>query len=97
MRVTDDEVMSWLTWMRNYGEISSFKKLGARGRKWLIILPEGATITKTGGEMSVLDSLVPDEFVLTSREALTFAMGAAVGGSRSETRRQTATGRWGWD
>lgn len=98
MRVSDDTVVSYLNWARNYGEIQSFSQIAKRGRKWLVIMPEGVTFTKDGGDVGVLtgqDGIVPDELVLTSREALVFGYGLAVAGARVP-RRVTAERRWGW-
>lgn len=98
MRVTDYEIERWLTWGRNYGEIASFRRVAARGRKWAITLPEGSTITASGAEPGFLErSIVPDEFVLTSREALAFGMGLAVAGDRPFPREAVARTQWGWD
>jgi hypothetical protein len=87
----------WLIWARNYKEIESFKKVGPRGSKWLVKMPEGVTITASGMEPGFIErSLVPDEFVLTNREALVFGMGLAAGGSRPTTRDEFAAREWGW-
>jgi hypothetical protein len=97
LRVTDDAVDHWLVWARNYGEIESYKKIAERGRKWLVKMPEGVTITASGMELGFLErNLVPDEIVLTNREALVFGMGLAAGGSRPTPRAEFAAKEWGW-
>lgn len=97
MRATDKDVRSWLVWARNYGEIASFEITAATGRKWLIRLPDGATITASNREPGMLERrIVPGEFVLTSREALAFGMGLAIAGARREARDSFAAREWGW-
>jgi hypothetical protein len=83
-RVSEDTVHSFLTWARNYGEIESFKIVADSGRRWKIVLPEVWS-----------ENMVPREFVLTSREALAFGYGLAVGGA-SERRSDFASREWGW-
>lgn len=96
MRVTDEMVKRYLIWARNYGEIQSFSIAADSGRKWLIKLPEGATVTASGMEPGWIErSIVPDELMFTSREALAFGMGLALAGSRSEPR-LAAQEKWGW-
>jgi hypothetical protein len=100
MRVSDELVRRFLTWARNYGEIESFEQVTQAGRKWLVRLPKGTTVTVDGSEVGWLtgaDGIVPDEMVLTSREALVFGYGLAIGGGRPETRRAIAAREWGWD
>lgn len=100
-RVTDDLVHGFLVWARNYGEIESFERISERGRKWKIRL--AAPVAAKGNDTpDILDRMfggakrwVPQEFVLTSREALTFGYGCAVAGQR-EARRDFAKREWGW-
>jgi hypothetical protein len=90
-------VRNWLVWGCNYGEIESFKMVAESGRKWLVKMPEGVTITGSGMAPGWLeDRIVPNELVLTNREALVFAMGLAVGGSRPTTRAEFAAKEWNW-
>jgi hypothetical protein len=90
-------VGDWLVWGRNYGEIASYKRVTDAGRKWLVAIPEGVTITASGMEPGMIERrIVPDELVLTSREALAFGMGLAVAGSRPDSRRVVAEREWGW-
>jgi hypothetical protein len=97
MRIKDTDVERFLIWGRNYGEIESFKKLDAVGRKWVIKLPPGRTFTASGMNPGMLErAIVPDEFVLTSREALTFGFGLAIAGGMSRTRDEHAKREWGW-
>lgn len=97
-RVSDEEVERYLIWGRNYGEIESFKRVADKGRKWLIVLPPGTTATASGMRPGFIEgSIVPDQFVLTSREALSFGFGLAVAGARPETRDVVANREWGWD
>jgi hypothetical protein len=96
-RVTDDLVHGYLVWGRNYGEIESFSRVADRGRKWLVKLPAGATVTPSNMEPGFLEQrLVPDELMFTSREALAFGMGLAVAGARRETRTELANREWTW-
>lgn len=98
MRVDEDEVQRFLTWARNYHEIVSFEKVAQRGRKWLIALPPRAPITASGMVPGWSESsVVPDEVVLTSREALAFGYGLAIAGARPETRDSFAAREWGWE
>jgi hypothetical protein len=97
MRVTDDMVRRYLVWARNYGEIESFSIAADSGRKWLIRIPEGTTATASGSEPGFIErDIIPDELMLTSREALAFGMGLALAGSRSETRSTTSQREWKW-
>lgn len=96
-RVTENELRHWLAWARNYKEIENYTLLTPtprNGRKWLIQLPEVATASgqAPGRERSV----VPTEFVLTSRELLAFCYGLAVAGSRPVTRADFAAREWNW-
>lgn len=97
MRVSDDDVRHWLTWARNYEEIESFANVAERGRKWKITLAEPATAdgAPLGGFMGHRpETVVPEEVVLTSREALAFCMGcAAARRVESFTRKHE---EWGW-
>lgn len=96
-RVDDYEVDRYLVWARNYGEIESYERVAGKGRKWLIRLPAVAPVTASGMEPGWSErSIVPQEFVLTSREALAFGFGLAVAGARSETRAETARREWDW-
>lgn len=85
-RVTDDDVLRWLAWARNYGEIESFRRVAKRGRKWLILMPLDEHRTRDGDHLRGglmghrEEDVVPREMVLTSREALVFAYGCAAGG-----------------
>lgn len=100
MRVNDYNVERFLAWGRNYGEIESYEKIAASGRKWLVRLPAGRTFTVDGGEVTWLTGpagIVPDELVLTSREALAFGYGLAVAGGSAKTRREFAVREWDWD
>lgn len=93
-RVTDDMVRSWLIWARNLGEIVAFndgrgpyvRRSGPR--RWRIRLAPG--VTNDGNppraKQGIFDlfgheekDIVPAELMLTSREALVFGMGCAVG------------------
>lgn len=98
MRVSDDMVRGFLTWARNYGEISAFEKLEGGGRCWKIELtaPICAHGADTAGFMASPQRTVPIEFVLTAREALAFGYGVAVGGA-SERRSEFAAREWGWE
>jgi hypothetical protein len=85
MRVTDDLVRAWLQWARNFEEIESWEQIAARGRKWLVKVPPG--IRKGRQDLPLhlwfdREGVVPTELVLSSREALLFALGCAVGGAR---------------
>lgn len=97
MRVTDAMVEGFLLWARNYREIESFEKIEGGGRCWKITLR--APVWAFGDEpMAVLsqpERMVPDEFVLTAREALAFGYGVAVGGA-SERRADFAAREWQW-
>lgn len=96
-RVTDDMVEGYLIWGRNYGEVESFRRVAPSGRKWMIKLPAGTTVTSSGMEPGFLERrIVPDELVLTSREALAFGMGLAVAGGRPTTRDAFSRREWGW-
>jgi hypothetical protein len=67
------------------------------GRKWVIRMPDGQTITASGQEPGIIErSIVPDEMVFTSREALAFGMGLAVAGARPMARSSFANREWGW-
>jgi len=85
MRVTDNLVRTWLGWARNFDEIESWKKIAPRGKKWFIKVPLGIRRGRQDVPLSPWfdrDGVVPAELVLTSREALLFALGCAVGGAR---------------
>jgi hypothetical protein len=99
VRVTDENVREWLVWARNYGEIESFEIAIASksGRKWLIRLPPGITVTASNSEPGILERrIVPNELMMTNREALAFGMGLAIAGARRETRYSFAAREWGW-
>ena len=99
-RVTDDMVQSWLTWARNFGEIEHFERVADKGAKWLVVLPSGIKKTRYDISSSFLDrdSYVPTELVLSSREALIFALGCATGGAKERARwTQADWDRWAED
>lgn len=98
MRVTEAVLRSWLNWARNYGEIESFRSIAPRGRRWLIHVHSG--ITHNGYPLSDglmghrAENVVTERLLFTSREAMAFAMGCAVGGAAR------ARGEWtqeDWD
>ena len=97
MRITDETVRSALLWARNYKAITQFKKVAPRGRKWLIQLP-APRVVGSGLFFNILgirpEDVVPQEIVLTSREALAFAYGCAAGGIHD--RAEFARENWGW-
>lgn len=99
-RVSDYEVERWLVWARNYGEIEQFKKVKGSARKWLVTLPDPPgvrPITASGMEPGMIERcIVPEEFVLTSREAIAFGYGCAIAGARPETRPALAAREWNW-
>lgn len=100
MRVSDHTVERFLAWARNYGEIETWRRVATSGRKWLIRMPEGRTFTVDGGDVGLLtssDGIVPDELVLTSREALAFGYGLAVAGGRGESRQDFAARERDWN
>lgn len=99
-RVTDEMVRGFLVWARNYGEVESFEKVATRGRCWKIVLPgvrraHGKSAPLLGIMEDRPDRLVPTEMVLTTREALVFGYGVAVGGA-AERRSDFAAREWGW-
>jgi hypothetical protein len=99
-RVTDEMVAGFLRWGRNYGEVESFEKIAESGRKWKITLASPSTaagplhwlFTGVNGERTV-----PQELVLTSREALVFGYGLATAGTWAQSRREFAMQEWGWE
>lgn len=96
MRATDEMARSALTWARNYEEIESFEMIASAGRKWRVRL-RGAVLVGSGLWLTGRpQEAVPDELILTNREALAFAYGCAVGGS-AHGRAEFAHERWGWD
>jgi hypothetical protein len=96
-RVDEDEIRHFLTWGRNYGELASYRSLPVPRRRWSITLPGERPITASGMDPGLIErSVIPVEFVLTSREALAFGYGLAIAGAREETRAVYATREWGW-
>lgn len=97
MRVTDDEVLHWLAWARNYDEIVSWESVAPRGRRWLIRLPDtGTPVTASGLPIGWTEwAAVPTEMVLTGREVIAFCMGAAIARSQPRTAREKQK-EWGW-
>lgn len=87
-RVTDEMVLHWLAWARNFGEVVSWRVGSGAGRRFRIRVTPG--ITANGdpyrAKEGLLDLLgheekdvVPVELMLTAREALLFGMGCAAG------------------
>lgn len=91
VRVTDELVRKWLVWAYNYEEIESYEAIRVgRRRMWKIRIREG--IRKNAMEPLFRprwDDIVPSEIVLTTGEALAFAMGCAVGGTSKDRREWT--------
>lgn len=88
VRVNEDDLRHWLAWARNFEEIVEYASVAPRGRRWRIRVRPGVTSDGrplTSGLMGHRpETVVPEEFVLTSREAMAFAFGCAVGGSSRE-------------
>jgi hypothetical protein len=96
MRATDEMVRSALTWARSYEEIGSFGLIAPAGRKWRVGLASSVVVGSglwPGPDRP--QDMVPDELVLTNREALAFAYGCAVAGAR-HGRAEFAREKWGW-
>lgn len=79
-RVTDEMVDDFLAWARNFEEIISYRKITKSGRKWLIKIRPGVFAASHMTLFLRPDNVVPEELVLTSREALVFGYGIAVAG-----------------
>lgn len=98
MRVTDAMVRGFLHWAHSYREIESFEKLEGGGRCWKIVLKASVWAYAADGQWWVMnrpERRVPEEFVLTAREALAFGYGLAIGGA-SERRADFARREWQW-
>lgn len=84
-RVIEETLRHWFAWARNYEEIEEFKSVAPRGRRWRVRVRPGITADghplTTGLMGHRAETVVPEEFVLTSREAMAFAYGCAVGGA----------------
>ena len=94
-RVTDEMVRSALTWARNYEEIVDFELIASAGRKWRVTLRDSVVIGSGLWMRGEPQEAVPPVLIFTSREAMAFAYGCAVGGEskpRVERRKE-----WSWD
>ena len=93
--VTDVMVRSALSWARNYEEIVDFELIGSAGRKWRVTLRDSVVIGSGLWMRGEPQEAVPPVLIFTSREAMAFAYGCAVGGEskpRVERRKE-----WSWD
>ena len=96
-RVSDEMVRSALAWARSYEEIVDFEVIASAGWKWRVTLRDSVVIGSGLWMRGEPQEAVPPVLILifTSREAMAFVYGCAVGG---ESKPRVERGKeWGWD